>query len=291
MRNILITGASGFVGTCVIRELLKDEQVNSVFAVLNKSTLHADLTDKRIKTISMNLLEPWSLSSNIDQVYNFAADGTYAPYSIESSELFEKISEQAIRFSIKKEASLFQSSSGGAEKNQVKIDNRLYHFANARKNVERRILESDLDEKILFQIGRLYSFIGPTLYKKKQYMVNQFLQNASEGKNIVITGRASSRRTYLYETDMANWIMEISKSKLSGLWNISGYEKVSIQEIASHIGHIYDVGIEYLPLETEPSDYFPENMSKEQIFGLSQSISWKEGLELTAKWISRNKGK
>jgi nucleoside-diphosphate-sugar epimerase len=289
MSTALVTGASGFVGKCLINELISEKKFSKIIAIVHNSPLDLIETDPCVSEVRINLLERWQISDEVDVIYNFAADGSQMPYSKESSLLFERIADNAIDFAISRKAKLFHSSSGGAVSQNTNIDDKLYFFTRSRKNVENKIMNAGVDNKLAFQIGRLYSFIGPTLFNKNQYMINQHIKSALRSKKVVLTGQPNSKKSYMYETDMAMWISKISEIDKPEVWNISGYEKPTILDVAKFICDYLDAELFLDTKEDLEFLYAPNNMEKEAQLGLIQKISWQEGLKLTIEW-AREKG-
>ena len=291
MKNVLVTGAAGFVGTCVITELLEEKyNLKRIYANVHKTPLAIKFNDSRIIQVNQKLDENWNFDFDVDYIFNFAADGTSNPYSKEANAKFLSITQNAKNFAVKSDAGIFHSSSGGAALGELNKDHRLFDFALARRNSEEILLKAKNIDNLQVQIGRLYTFIGPTILNKRHYMVSEFLEKAYSGEKIIVKGNLNSQRTLLYESEMARWIVKLAFESKLDIWNISGYESVSTLQIAQYISDRFGVDWDYTQSEVQAENYLPQDMTKERQISLIQEISWQQGIELTAKYLETKKG-
>jgi UDP-glucose 4-epimerase len=114
----------------------------------------------------------------------------------------------------------------------------------------------DLYSKIFnikYSIFRICVVYGTLIERVSSYgTIGFFLKNAYENRPIIVYGDGSQKRTLIHIYDLCNNLL---KGALSGntdndIFNIGGYDELSILEIAQQISSHFNVGIEFIEWPT-----------------------------------------
>lgn len=126
-------------------------------------------------------------------------------------------------------------------------------------------------------IGRLCSIYGPTMVKDDSKAHAQFLKNALRGEEIVLKSKGNQRRTYCYVIDAVTGLLCVLGKGLTGeVYNISNEESVvTIAEVAETVAMIAGTRVVY----DVPDDIEKKGFSKPQNCVLDnkklKALNWK----------------
>jgi len=140
-------------------------------------------------------------------------------------------------------------------------------------------------------IARLFSFIGPHIPCNGHFAVGNFLGNAVQGKPVVIEGTGRPRRSYLYETDMAAWILRALTvpSVPNFPLNVGSRQAVSIWEVGKLISEQAGVGLDVkgdLAADGLRLDYVPDTTATEEFLGVTMATSLTRSVERSLRGLA-----
>lgn len=134
---------------------------------------------------------------------------------------------------------------------------------------------------------RPFSFIGPFMSLEKPWAINNFLHDAIKFKKIKIIGNGKPIRSYMYPTDMVEWLFNILVNAQNGCnYNLGSDEGVSLEELALTIKDKIDSSIEIQILKmNENNNVFLPNLDfiKKEL-GVSIKVGFNKAIEETIKW-------
>ncbi len=126
-------------------------------------------------------------------------------------------------------------------------------------------------------IGRLCSIYGPTMLKDDSKAHAQFIRNALRGEDIVLKSKGDQRRTYCYVIDAITGLLYVlGKGATGEAYNISNEESVvTIAEVAKTIAEIVGTKVVF----DMPDDIEKKGFSKPQNCVLDnhklKALSWQ----------------
>lgn len=143
-------------------------------------------------------------------------------------------------------------------------------------------------------IARCFAFVGPYLSLNKQFAIGNFIGAAMRGDEILIQGDGTPLRSYLYTTDLANWLWVLLFDAPSGrAYNVGGDESVSIASLAHRVNYLLGskgkVRIaQPTSSEAMPQAYVPSIHRITTELGLKPTIDLDEAITRTARWIAHS---
>jgi len=306
IESLLVTGVNGFVGRSFLKYLdsLAEVDLPKKICLVSRDGKFPTLEKLQQKTelfyVTADLEESWSFSFPATHIAHFAADGSTSAYSIAAADKFIRISvnlENWIlglncptvffassgacfgRVSLSNEAQLqFQEVEGLSIRNRLEEDKA--QLIRSRLQAEESLLNLESSGLIDLRIGRLFSFIGNSLFNKPQYAVNAFIEMGLSGAEIQIKGDPMTVRSYLSECDMADWIYKSINQKIESKYlEIGSTQPVTILELANEISAQTGTKVK-LPKSYQPGDLYVANSIETQtLLGVTETISWQNALE------------
>ncbi len=304
--SVLVTGASGLIGSCIVDTLTKIGF--DVFALdLKKDRLierFGQETDK-LHYIVQNICEPLPINCSFDYIIHaasFADPKSYALYPVETI-LVNVIGAHNVlefaRLNNKVRVLITSTFEVYGESNQdsyLEDDYGLLNFNSLRscypesKRTTEVLVRSYYDEyKVDGLIIRFSSIYGPTMLKNDSKAHAQFLFRGMNKQDVVLKSKGEQRRTYTYVMDAVDALLyALFNGKSGETYNIANDKSIiSIAELAVKIATICGTKVIYdLPDELEKKGFSkPQNcvlkIDKLRAIGWAPSYNIDDGLTET----------
>ena len=146
---------------------------------------------------------------------------------------------------------------------------------------ERKLLDSGLNVKI----ARIFTTCGAYM-NWKRYAIGNFIMQAAQGKPLEVQSYGKVVRSYIYCSDLAEWLWKILLNGApGGIYNVGSDEPHSMEEIAfevaSHFDPMPQIDIQR-KLQYEPRPfYIPDITRARDEMGLEIKVSFKEAVAKT----------
>ena len=307
--NILITGATGLIGSCLVDVLLEaNRSLNKRFTIYAMGRDEERLRKRfnnttEIKYIVHNVVNPIEICG-IDYIVHAASNADpqkYALYPVETILTNTLGAQNVLDLCLKDAAKAVLTSSfevyGKGDKDEYResdygfIDLDLLRscYPESKRTAE-MLFKSYFDEyNVSCNIARLASIYGPTMLQGDSKAHAQFLKNALAGNNIVLKSQGLQKRTYCYVMDAVSGLLTILfKGKNGEAYNVANKDSVAtIAEVAQTIAEITGKKVIYdLPDEIEKKGFSkPQNcvLNTDKIYSLGWSgkYSLRKGLSET----------
>lgn len=309
MKNCLVTGGLGFIGSHVI-DLLIEEKFN-VICIDNQETGTIKNLNPKAKYFNKditNLEDIEELFKNIDVVFHLAALARIKP-SIKHPNKFLKTNVlgtlNCLRASEKYKVKRFIFSSSSSvygndfklptsETNKIeplnpyaiqKYEGELYCRYFSKKNINVVVL-------------RYFNVFGPRSFNEKDKFVNYsspvgiFINQKMKNQNLTITWDGEQKRDYVYVKDVAraNYLSAVQDRLPSeyNVYNVGTNENHTVNEIAKIIGGEKT----YLPKrEGEARVTLADNSKIRKELGWSPTYSFLDGLKETLRYEQNEKSR
>lgn len=312
--SILITGATGLIGSCIIDILItanKNFDANIKIYALARSK---DRIMKRFRTevvpIVQNIIEPLDNKIEYDYIIHGASNANPRTYALEPVETIltniignrnvldycvKHLSTRMIltsTFEVYGEVrgcNIYTEDMSGVI-NQMVLRN---GYPESKRCCELLTRSYVNEYGVNAVIARLPSVYGPTMLKTDSKAHAQFIMNALKGENIVLKSKGESKRTYCYVIDVASALFCILCAGQNGdIYNISNEKSVaSIAEVAKTCAKIAGTKVVFdLPDEVEAKGFSQPNNcilnnSKLRDLGWEGKYSLKDGLVETLEYL------
>jgi UDP-glucuronate decarboxylase len=319
--SLFITGGTGFFGRSLLRRIMEINRhvdlKDSAVTVLTRNpdnfmNSYPEFSDENwLKIFRGDILEnPEKLLNNSQSythVLHAAADSTLGP-KMGALERFDQIvagTRNILDFAVKVRAKKFLlTSSGGVygalPSNLESFPESFMGMANPLESsnaysVAKRLAEhlcSLYAEKYDLEVvvARCFAFVGPDLPLDVHFAVGNFIRDALSGNPIVINGDGSPRRSYLYQDDLANWLLALTERGLTGqAYNVGSDQAISILELARLVKSTLSstVNIHVKGSDVGAKDirnrYLPNIQKIKQDLNMEITVPLVKAIELTAQ--------
>jgi dTDP-glucose 4,6-dehydratase len=310
--NLLVTGGSGFIGSCFVRYILdkyKDYKVINLDLLTyagNPENLKDVENNKNYKFVKGNICDKKlvrDLMSEVDVCINFAAE-SHVDRSITGPEIF-------IETNVKGTLCLLEAAKELKIQRylQVSTDEVYGSLGKTGYFTEETLISpnspysaskasADMLVKSYFETYKLPTLItrcsnnyGPYQYPEK--LIPLFISNLLKNEKVPVYGDGMNIRDWLYVYDHCSAIDAVlHKSKVGEIYNIGGNnEKANIEItklLISELGKD-ETSISYVEDRLGHDRRYAIDSSKiQKKLGWSPSVTFEEGIKLTINWYLEN---
>jgi dTDP-glucose 4,6-dehydratase len=313
MKNILVTGGAGFIGSNFVLYML-DKYTDYNIIVYDKLTYAGNLdnllsaaNDPRYQFVKGDICDAEAVAAaikkyDVDTIVNFAAE-THVDRSIMDPDAFVKTSVYGTYVLLEAAREL------GLERfHQISTDEVYGHIPFGQSSVETDNLEprspyaaskasADLMVNAYFvtynlpvTITRGSNNIGPYQYPEK--VIPLFATNAIDGEPLPVYGDGRQRREYQYVVDHCEAIdIVLHKGKLGEAYNIGTGEEMEnmemVQILLKAMGKSHDL-IRHVADRPGHDRRYSLNIDKIKALGWQPRHTAEEAIIKTAQWYEQN---
>ena len=315
MKNYLVTGGAGFIGSNLCEELIK--QGNKVIALDN----FCDFYDVKIKENNIKELMQESNfklyrcdirnrkeikkifdENKVDIVIHLAAMAGVR-LSIENPILYQEVNcmgtqnllEEMKAHNVKNLIMASSSSVYGNCKVVPFREDMIVDFAISPYSATKKANEvmTHVYHK-LFNMNvmmlRFFTVYGPR--QRPDLAINKFTRLMLEGKEIPMYGDGTTSRDYTYIDDVVDGIIKscdycIEKENVYEILNIGNSSPVSLKEMILTIGKVLNIEPKIKQLPMQPGDVertYADISKAERLIGYKTKTSFEEGIKRFVKW-------
>ena len=137
---------------------------------------------------------------------------------------------------------------------------------------------------------RPFAFIGPYQLIDKPWAINNFINDALNGDPIKILGDENTIRSYMYPSDMVNWILTALCFGKSGLvMNLGSSEGLPLRDVAEKISACVPnettVVTQTLNRKSKHSIFVPDTSKARNELNLELTVPLDEAVQRTIEWL------
>jgi dTDP-glucose 4,6-dehydratase len=163
----------------------------------------------------------------------------------------------------------------------------LNQYSLSKIDAEFELQKSNTRGELSYSSPRLFAFLGPHLPLEAHFAIGNFLNDCLNGNNISVNGNPQTTRSYLYPTDLVIWLIKLLVKPTNLPLNFGSDKSMTMKEIANNLSVTFDGReIEYKNPDSPISHYVPSIENTKKYLGVSQSVSFSEGMERWIKWLN-----
>ena len=311
--NIVLTGGSGFIGSHLSKELLKNGE-NKLIVVDNLLTGNLnniqDLLDHENATfIQHDVQDHIEIDEKVDYVFHLASAASPVAYTENPVNTLKAGSLGTINtlgLARKHGAEYFLASTSEVYGDPLITPQNEEYWGNVNPNGERSMYDEakrfaeaatatyarsyDLKTKII----RIFNTYGPNMQLNDGRVVTNLIVQALNDKDLTIYGDGSQTRSFAYVSDTVAGIIAMMESNHYEVFNIGNPYEMTVKELAETILKLTNSKSEiiYKPLPNDdPQQRRPDISKAKDKLNWEPKVDLETGLNTTIEWIKKELSK
>ena len=311
--NILLTGGSGFIGSHLSNELLKDDK-NKLIIVDNLLTGNLEniqnlLDSKNVTFIEHDVQDHIEIDEKLDYVLHLASAASPVAYTENPINTLKAGSLGTINtlgLARKHNAEYFLASTSEVYGDPLISPQNEEYWGNVNPNGERSMYDEakrfaeaatatyarsyNLKTKII----RIFNTYGPNMQLNDGRVVTNLIVQALNNEDLTIYGDGTQTRSFSYVSDTVAGIITMMNSRHYEVFNIGNPYEMTVEELAETILELTDSKskIIYKPLPNDdPKQRRPDITKAKDKLNWEPKVDLKTGLTFTIDWIKKELSK
>jgi UDP-glucuronate decarboxylase len=307
MKQILVTGGAGFIGSHLCARLL--EEGNFVICLDNYFTgsvnniLHLE-KNPYFELVRHDITSPYS--AEIDEIYNLACPASPVYYQVDPIQTVKTSVMGAINMlglAKRKKAKILQASTSEVYGDPFEHPQTESYWGNVnpigprscydegKRCAETLFMDYHRQNDVRVKIIRIFNTYGPFMSPNDGRVVSNFIVQALQNKDITIYGDGTQTRSFQYVDDLIEGMVRMMKTgdDFTGPVNIGNPGEFSMLELAELIINLTGTKskIVFRPLPgDDPKQRKPDiSLAKEKLGGWEPNIALEDGLKETIKYF------
>src|SRR5271156_4115151 len=306
-RNILVTGAAGFLGSHLCDALLSEG--NFVVGIDNLST--GNLTnlshfsrESRFRLVELDICKPFDTGA-VDFVFNFASPASPVDYirlGVETLLVGSAGTINTLDLARKYRAGYVHASTSecyGDPEVHPQVETYWGHvnpigprsvYDEAKRFSEAAVTAYHRYHKVDTHMVRIFNTYGPRMQLNDGRVIPNFMKQALRGEDLTTYGDGKQTRSFCYVADEIEGIMRLAKSSEHLPVNIGNPNEFTILECAQHViaitGSKSKISYEPLP-QDDPKQRRPDITKARTLLGWDPKIDLATGLRMSLDYFKK----
>jgi nucleoside-diphosphate-sugar epimerase len=163
-------------------------------------------------------------------------------------------------------------------------------YAESRRAAESLVVAFAGQYRIPASTARAFTFVGPYQALDAPWALNNFMRDALAGNDIRIHRNGTTRRSYLYGSDVAAWLLKALLDGADGeVYNLGGEEPFSHSDAAAQVAELTAPSPRLMHMSQPGSDgrahdFFPDLRHARQRLGVKVTVPVRAAIERTLRW-------
>jgi nucleoside-diphosphate-sugar epimerase len=164
-------------------------------------------------------------------------------------------------------------------------------YGEAKRCAEALCAAARSERRIPVVVARPFAFLGPYQPLDTPWAANNFLLDALSGRPIRIQDDGETVRSYMYASDMANWLLRLlsADEAVNRAWNVGSPEAVTLralaETIAGRVNPVPEVRLHAATRAGVPRTRFvPDVTAAQELLGLDLRVPLASAVEKTLRW-------
>ena len=311
--NIVLTGGSGFIGSHLSKELLKNGE-NKLIVVDNLLTGNLDniqdlLDHENATFIQHDVQDHIVIDEKVDYVFHLASAASPVAYTENPVNTLKAGSLGTINtlgLARKHGAEYFLASTSEVYGDPLITPQNEEYWGNVNPNGERSMYDEakrfaeaatatyarsyDIKTKII----RIFNTYGPNMQLNDGRVVTNLIVQALNDEDLTIYGDGSQTRSFSYVSDTVAGILAMMESNHYEVFNIGNPYEMTVKELAETILKLTNSKSEiiYKPLPNDdPQQRRPDISKAKEKLNWEPKVGLETGLNTTIEWIKKELSK
>ncbi|MDB4247627.1 SDR family oxidoreductase [Acidimicrobiia bacterium] len=311
--NIVLTGGSGFIGSHLSKELLKNGE-NKLIVVDNLLTGNLDniqdlLDHENATFIQHDVQDHIEIDEKVDYVFHLASAASPVAYTENPVNTLKAGSLGTINtlgLARKHGAEYFLASTSEVYGDPLITPQNEEYWGNVNPNGERSMYDEakrfaeaatatyarsyDIKTKII----RIFNTYGPNMQLNDGRVVTNLIVQALNDEDLTIYGDGSQTRSFSYVSDTVAGIIAMMESNHYEVFNIGNPYEMTVKELAETILKLTNSKSEiiYKPLPNDdPQQRRPDISKAKEKLNWEPKVGLETGLNTTIEWIKKELSK
>ena len=307
MKNVLVTGGAGFIGSHLCERLLAEG--HSVICLDNfftgrKINIYHLLDKKGFEIIRHDIIEP--ILVEVDWIFNLACPASpihyqFNPIKTIKTNILGSLNLLGLAKRVK--ARILQASTSEVYGDPSEHPQTESYWGNVnpvgirscydegKRAAETFFMDYHRQNKVDIKIIRIFNTFGPRMLRDDGRVVSNFIVQSLKNEEITIYGKGDQTRSFCYVDDLVDGIVKMMKTEdFTGPVNLGNPEEYTILELAKMIIELTrsKSRIVFNPLpEDDPKKRKPDiSLAKEKL-GWEPVISVRDGLLKTIEYFKK----
>lgn len=306
MKQILVTGGAGFIGSHLCERLLKEGNnvicMDNYFTGLKKNIVHL-LDHPYFELVRHDVTFPYYVE--VDEIYNLACPASPIHYQFDPVSTIKTSVIGAINMlglAKRTKARILQASTSEVYGDPIVHPQEESYWGNVnpiglrscydegKRCAETLFMDYHRQNKVDIKIIRIFNTYGPRMRPDDGRVVSNFIMQALKGEDITIYGDGKQTRSFQYIDDLVEGMIRMMTSdNFIGPVNLGNPREFTMIELAEMILKITDSKSKLIfkPLPADdPKQRKPDiSLAKERLNGWEPQIRLEEGLIETIKYF------
>lgn len=307
MKNILVTGGAGFIGSHLCEKLL--EQGNHVLCLDNfftgsrKNVEHL-LDNREFELIRHDIIEPIILE--VDQIYNLACPASPIHYQFNAIKTIKTNVigvTNMLDLADETKARILQASTSEVYGDPIVHPQREDYWGNVnpigirscydegKRVAEALMMDYHRQHNVDIRIIRIFNTYGPRMAQNDGRVVSNFIIQALKNEDITIYGDGSQTRSFCYVDDLVQGMVALMNTEdFMGPVNVGNDGEYAILDLAKMVIELTNSSskIIFKPLPSDdPCQRKPDlSLAKEKL-NYAATVDVKDGLQKTIEYFQK----
>lgn len=307
MKQILVTGGAGFIGSHLCARLLEEENyvicLDNYFTGSVNNILHLE-KNPYFELVRHDITSPYS--AEIDEIYNLACPASPVYYQVDPIQTVKTSVMGAINMlglAKRKKAKILQASTSEVYGDPFEHPQTESYWGNVnpigprscydegKRCAETLFMDYHRQNDVRVKIIRIFNTYGPCMSPNDGRVVSNFIVQALQNKDITIYGDGTQTRSFQYVDDLIEGMVRMMNTgdDFTGPVNIGNPGEFSMLELAELIIKLTETKskIVFRPLPgDDPKQRKPDiSLAKEKLGGWEPNIALEDGLKETIKYF------
>lgn len=306
MKNILVTGGAGFLGSHLCRRLLNEN--NRVWCLDNfftgrRENIRELLNNENFTLLRHDVTSPLDLDA--DEVYNLACPASPGKYQLNPVETIRTNVLGAINMldlAKKAGAKILQASTSEVYGDpEVHPQPESYWgrvnpigirscYDEGKRCAETLFFDYQKQYNVDIKVVRIFNTYGPQMLADDGRVVTNFIVQALKGQDITIYGTGQQTRSFCYVDDLIEAMTRMMSSNIAGPVNIGNPGEFTMLELAEKIinltGSTSQIVFNPLPSD-DPQQRQPDITLAKQHLDWAPTVDLDAGLAKTIEYFKQ----